>query len=249
MSIPPAAEGAAEGDGTGQRQVEGLQFLLPAEDVGGLALHDDLPAVHHDRPIGEHRLFGKVGDEENGDPPFFIQPLHDVRDLFPAPRVEHGGGFVQNHDFGQQRQDARDGDALFLPAREPGGRRIPVCGHAHGVEGKIDALSDLFAGHPDVFGTEGDVVFDDGRHRLIVGVLKDDADVFADVEELFGIPRVHAEHGDLPRRRGQKPVGQARQRGFAAPVVPQNGDEFPFLHGKADAAQSEGALFVLSFVI
>ena len=97
---------------------------------------------------------------------------------------------------------------------------MPKFRHSHRVEGKRDAFPDFFAGHADVLRSERDVVLDDGSHRLIVGVLKDDAYVFAHFEDIFAVAGVYAKHRDFSRRRRQQTVHEPRQSGFSAAVMP-----------------------------
>ena len=79
---------------------------------------------------------------------------------------------------------------------------MPEFGHTHRVESERYPLPDLLAGNTDIFGPERDIVLHDGGHRLVVGILKNNSDVFSDIENIFAFARVHVQHRDPARRRG-----------------------------------------------
>jgi len=87
----------------------------------------------------------------------------------------------------------------FSPPDRARGRRRAVLLHADGFERETDALPDLFPRHADIFGAERHVVLHDGGDHLVIGILKDHTRVFADLEGLFIVRSVHAEHFHLAR--------------------------------------------------
>ena len=100
-------------------------------------------------------------------------------------------------------------------------------------------------GTPDILGAERDVVLHDGGDRLVVGVLKDHARALADVERLFGVSGVQPEHGDFPLSGAQKGVDELGERGFAAAVPAEHGDELPLRNGEGDAVDGKFAALLL----
>ena len=110
---------------------------------------------------------------------FAVELLHYADYFASAARIEHGGRFVKDHHVWFQRQNARNGDALLLPARKPRNHRIAVFFHADRLQGEGDALRDLLARQPHVLRAERDIVLHDRGNRLVIGILKDDPHPFA----------------------------------------------------------------------
>ena len=103
--------------------------------------------------------------------------------------------------------------------------------HADRFQREVDAPADLLARHADVFGAERDVVLDDRCDRLVVGILKDHARAFADLEGLFIVGGIHAEHGNGAGGRNEEGVDEFGEGGFAAAVAAQDRDELPLFNG------------------
>ena len=89
------------------------------EDVAGRALLLDLALVHHHDVVGErHRLFLAVGDLDEADAEFALQPLQLAAHLHPQERIERGERLVEQQDLRLGDQGAGERDALLLAAGE-----------------------------------------------------------------------------------------------------------------------------------
>ena len=103
---------------------------MALEDIIGRALHDDLTAVHDDGARRTQRFFHKVRDEEHGDALIAVEAGDDVDDLAAALGIEHRRRLVEDKHFGHDGKHACDRNALLLPARKTGDRRMAEFLHA-----------------------------------------------------------------------------------------------------------------------
>ena len=143
---------------------------------------DDLPFRHGDHAPGADRLVHMVRDQDHGNALFTVEPLDGIEHLAAALRVKHGGRLVEHDALRLHGQHACDGHTLLLSAGEQLRRIGPVFVHADGAERIVDAPADLLRRDTEVFGREGHILLDHVRDDLVVGVLKDHADVLPDGE-------------------------------------------------------------------
>ena len=158
-----------------------------------------------------------------------------IHDRLAAARVQHGGGFVQNQAVRPHRDDARDGDALLLPARElvRGFFTIVVdAGHLHRV---VDAGAHFVRGHAEVFKREGDVLLDNGGDDLVVRVLEHHARLLAHIVQAAFVARVDIFDKDGAGFRQKDGVEMFGERAFAAAVGAEHSDELALADRKAHA--------------
>ena len=146
-------------------------------------------------------------------------------DLVAAARVEHGRGLVKDDDLRAHGDDARDRDALLLPAGEQVRGMGAVFVHADLLQGLVDTLADLRARHAEVFRGEGHVVLNHVGDKLVVRVLENHADAAADLKNLVLLAAVDAVDDDAAGIGREDRVHMLGERGFAAAVVAENGDE------------------------
>ena len=168
-----------------------------------------------------------VRDQDHGDALFTVEPLDGIEHLAAALRVKHGSRLVEHDALRLHGQHACDGHTLLLSAGEQLRRIGPVFVHADGAERIVDAPADLLRRDAEVFGREGYILLDHVRDDLVVGVLKDHADVLPDGEQLFLVLRVHAVDVHAAAGGQQDGVEVLGQRGFAAAVVAEDGHEAP----------------------
>ena len=96
------------------------------EDLARRALLLDPPAIHQHHEIGQrHRLVLAVGDVDEGDAEFALQPFQFGAHAQAQERIERRQRLVQQQDLRRGDQRARQRHALLLAAREL--RRQP-CG-------------------------------------------------------------------------------------------------------------------------
>ena len=92
-------------------------------------------------------VFGKahlVGHDEHGHA-VLRQSLDDAQDLAHHGWVKSACGLVEQNDLGLHCKGARDGHALFLPARELAGHAVFLLGQANGAQELHGALAGLVA--------------------------------------------------------------------------------------------------------
>ena len=85
----------------------------------------DLPVIHDDNRIGHRqRFFLIMGDINESDPDFLLDPFQLVLHVLPETQVERAERFVQKKDFWPVDQGPCNCDPLLLAAGE--GRDFPV---------------------------------------------------------------------------------------------------------------------------
>ena len=78
---------------------------------------DDLAVAHHGDFVGEVSGHGEVvGDEEKGCAERGLEFEKEIGDLRLNRAIESGEGFVENENFGLERERAGDGQPLALAA-------------------------------------------------------------------------------------------------------------------------------------
>ena len=177
-----------------------------------------------------------MGDPYHRDALLAVEAADGIKHLAAAAGIEHGGGFIQNQRFGLHGQDARNGDALLLAARQGVGCAIDEGKHLHLAQRGLNARGHLGGGHADVFQAEGHIVAHDGGYQLVIGILKHHACAAADIPGVLIILGIHAAHGDMALGGNIQAVEQLCQRGFAAAVVPKHGRHFARAEAQGHAA-------------
>ena len=176
-----------------------------------------------------------MGDGHNGDAQILVEVVDGLHHLLTAARVEHGGGLVEDEAVGTHGDDARNGDALLLAAREVVGCALPELVDARHLHGVINAAAHLFRRNTEVFQRESHVFLYHRGDDLVVRALEHHAHGLADVIELVIIGGVHALDVHLALLRQEDGVEVLGKGGFAAAVCAQHGHELapPDLHGDA----------------
>jgi hypothetical protein len=161
-----------------------------------------------------------MGHVQDGLPT--AQSFETLEDLPASRGVEHRSRFVEDENLGFDGKEPGEGDALLLAAGESIGLAVLVAFEADGPYRKGDALPHLVVGDPEVFEAESHVVLHEGGDEAVLGVLEEDAEVFADLEGLRG--GVASRHAHAARTRPQEAVQEADERGLAAAVRAYDAD-------------------------
>ena len=105
------------------------------------------------------------------------QPLEQLRHRPRRERVELGGRLVQHEHLHAHDQDAGDGHALLLAARELEGEALGEVADAQALEGGVDAGVHRLAWHAHVLEAEGQLLAHGrlGRRELVGRRGEDDA--------------------------------------------------------------------------
>ena len=123
----------AAGSGTGTADISARVYGMGGAvvHVGGRAVLDDPPEVHHGDLVGDVPHDGEVvGDEQVRQSELVLEVLEQVDDLALHGHVERRDGLVAHEHLRLDGERPGDADALALPAGEL--VRIPV--HVAGVE-------------------------------------------------------------------------------------------------------------------
>src|SRR3982751_4179690 len=122
------------------------------------------------------------------------------------------------------------------------GRLTKHCRHTNLAKRLLSALGRLTWRHAMVQWAEGHV-FEHRRHEeLTVGILKDQADLTADLRE---ITRDHGHAADFDGAlSGEQPVQVQGESGLARAVCPQQGHTLAFLQKKIYTPQGFGTILV-----
>ena len=169
-----------------------------------------------------------------------MQLAHNAHEPGAPARVEHGRGLVQDEDGWVHSEHPGDGHALFLAA----GKRIGLVGlealQAHLGKRPGHALAQLWVRDAEVLRAEGDVVLDEARHQLVVGVLKDQPRVGTDEVGLLRVAGVAAEHDHLAFVGQEQRVDVLGQSGLPRAVAAEQAQKLPLGHRQVQVPEDEG---------
>ncbi len=156
------------------------KWRLKSKRMNGIALgkhlfrrtlEGDAPPVHDNDAPCNQGIVHKVRDVHDGDA-LLIKVACDALNGASARNIQHGGRFIEHEYAGMHGKRARDGDALALTARKVGRVCLGVVEHVHRRQRLFDAHGDLRLRHAEVLGSKGNVVCNDARHHLVIGVLE-----------------------------------------------------------------------------
>ena len=136
--------------------------------------------IHHDDAVDDGQPdLGAVLDDDEGGAGLRRDVGDGVAHLAHADGVEVGRRLVEQDEAGVHGDDAGEGEALLLAARELRGVVTERRGEADPGEGPGDAPPDVGARNAQVLHAERHVVADPRQDHLRVGVLQDHADAVA----------------------------------------------------------------------
>lgn len=155
------------------------------EEFVGSALFDDFAVVDKNDASGD--FFGEihfVSDDDASEAIFdeFADELDYFADRF---RVEGGGGFVKEKDFGVKHHGTDDGDTLFLPAGKTGREGINFVLKADMTEELAGFFGGLRFGHEAELDGRQDKILHDGKIVDEIEMLKNHADFLANLLDVF----------------------------------------------------------------
>src|SRR5258706_2882116 len=161
---------------------------------------------------------GVVGDDDHGDA-VAVEGVEQVEDGPGAGGVKVAGWLVAEQQGGPPGPGARDGDALFFPARQLSGLCPGPVQYPDAVQGVQRQGDPRRSGDPLVGQAEGDIVRG-GAVRDQVEGLEDEADVVRPQRRhlpVGNVPGVGPGEGDRPGGRPVQQSHQVQQGGLARP--------------------------------
>ena len=218
-----------------------MQKRIISEDVSGGPLRDDAPALHDDRAREQFTNHGQVVRGNQHGLREFVQQVHQ---LAATARIEAGSGLVEHEQLRLHRQHGGDGDALLLADAEMVRDAVHVVAHIHGSECITHARAHFLLGQALVNRAERDVVEHRGREELVVGLLKNQADGGAHLDEvgLRAVRHVDAADAHLAGSGFENAVQMKNQRAFAGAVRTEQGHLLAGRDRKRCPAQSDVAV-------
>ena len=108
----------------------------------------------------------------------------------------------------------------------------------HCGEGVVYPPPDFVGRKPDIFRTETDILFHNGRNNLIIRILKDHSHFSSDRENVLLLPTVHSRNKNRTFRRKLQGIEKLCQSRFSGTVMPQNTDKASRLYRKIECRKS-----------
>ena len=158
-----------------------LARAMPQHGVGRSVGDEAAVVVEHDDPVDEaHGGVEVVLDEHDRT----VAGRHEICEgrvhLVDSLGIEVRGGFVEDEQGRPHRQRARDRESLAAAARQAIGVLATTVPEPDAAQRDLGALEDFGHRHPQILGSERDLVENRAGHELGVGVLEDHADAGAE---------------------------------------------------------------------
>lgn len=199
----------------------------------------DVAFFQHVDAVGVEDGAEAVRDEQGNLAAFGADVADGPGDFLLGQGVEGGGSFVEEEEFGAAQQGAGDGDALFFAAREfeapfadGGFEALFGTGEQVIARGFRERLQQVRFGGS---GVHEEQVFPDGAGKKL-GVLRDEADLAAQVVEMDGL-LVEAVVEDAAVLRAVETHKEFHQGGFAAAAGADKSDGFAGFYLKTDVVE------------
>ena len=181
-----------------------------------------------------------------------VESAYRPHDLRTSLRVEHRGRFVEYDAARLHRDNAGDSHPLLLSARQLMRRMARKLGHSHSLERSVYTGAYLLRRNTEIFGSERNILLDNSRDYLVIGILKHHSDIAANSRYLVVVhvggypPPVY----HYPAAVGQQDhIEQLGKRRFARTVMPEHRDKGPLLNIEVDPVQYLCSLAALSVLI
>ena len=114
---------------------DGQSLAIHQRNVGKhifrCAVGDNVPVRHDDKPVGSDAFVHMVRYQHHGHAVFAAELRYRADDLGAPLRVEHRGRLIEDDYARLHCNDARNGDALLLPAGQEVRRMHAEIVHVH----------------------------------------------------------------------------------------------------------------------
>jgi hypothetical protein len=118
-----------------------------------------------------------VFNDDKGGVRTFKNPGDRITHVQHTARVKVGRGFVEQKQPWSHGKHPREGESLFLPARQSGCRVIQGNVQTGEFKSFVNAVPDFITRYAKVLATEGNVVTDSGQNDLGIRVLQEEPDL------------------------------------------------------------------------
>lgn len=207
------------------------------------AVGDHLAMIKNDRPAAKfHGKLEVVGGDELGGRNSTKQCL----EFAAATRVEIARRFVEDEQLRfASKHSGETGAAFFAVAQMMCGALVKT-GQADLGQRALDPIGNGRFVHAKLSWAEAHVLSDRRAKKLVIRVLKNDADAAADSSQIFGRDGLAQNfHSPIGGRLFRENAVQMKQQGgFAGAVGAQQGHALAGRDGEADSAQGFGPVVV-----
>jgi hypothetical protein len=215
----------------------GLARDLAGELVGA-AVGDDLAAGQDEDPVGQLlRLVEVVGGEQDRGVLEVGQHVYEVVEPAPCLRVEAGGRFVEEQQFGPADQADRNVEPAALAARQRADPLLGVLRQPDRTDELVDGVGALPVGRGVRLVEAAQVMQQvaDPPAPVVAPGLQDDAEPRTPLLATPG--RVGSEHADLTGRAHPEPLQDLDDRGLAGAVGAEQGDHLAGASGEVHTGE------------
>ena len=226
----------------------GALVLRVVDDLLGVTLLDDDPAVHEDHSVGDIAREGHLVGDDDHRHPLLGQLPHDGQDLADQLGVERRRRLVEEHQLRSHRQSPRNRDPLLLPTRELPGVCQRLVREPHALEQLLGPDGHLGLLLPLDLHRGLDDVVEDGLVREEIEALEDHADLAALAGDLLvvqamqhpalvGIPHELAIDPDPAAVDGLQLVDATQEGRLARAGGAEEADDFTLVDVHVDALE------------
>ncbi len=156
-------------------QSELFNFFTISKNLMRSTRCGDFTAVHHKNLIGPCHLVHMMSDKYYRHSFITVKLAYSFKYFPAADRVKHCRRFIKYDAFGLHRKHSRDCHSLLLSARELSGVLTRKFSHSDLIQSFVNPHSQLSLRYTEVFGTEGNILFNYRGYDLVIGILKDHA--------------------------------------------------------------------------
>lgn len=163
-----------------------------------------------------------------------------------TPGIQIACRLVQYEDLRTAGKYARQAHSLFFPSAQVVRRTSLESRQSNAVQGFFDQAADLGLAETVLPGTEGNILKNRRAEELIVGILKQESDLFVD-----GVDRTCGDRltRDEYRREAceffrEQSVEMQKDRGFPCAIRSDHPETFPRMHRERNAPQGLFAVMV-----
>ena len=194
----------------------GGQQLVRAQVSQNSTLIDQDDAVH----IAPQHILQPVLNDQHGGIGLVLDLVDQLNGLLAGGRVQAGKGFIKHQNFNLIHHNARQADALLLPAGKLMRGMVQAVFNAHQLCGMAGDLVHFLLGNTAVFQRKGNVLAHRQANELAVRILQHRAHMGRKLKNA-AVGRIHTVYRQAAGAfagvgKRVQPVDAGRQRAFAA---------------------------------
>ncbi len=114
-----------------------------------------------------------------------VKHFYSFHNLSAAARIKHSSGFIKHNALWLHCKNAGNGNTLLLPAGKLMRCFFAQFIHTDCFKCFIHPSAAFIRRYPKIFNTECHILFHNRCHNLIIGILKNHSDIFADFKNIL----------------------------------------------------------------